>query len=123
MGGRTDSQEPSGAAVPAELFEQQRPMIYRYILRQVRDPDVAEDLVQETFIRFHRSYSTLEDKGALPAWLRSIAGHLCIDYHRSIARQRAQLRDSKAEAEPVSPEPADEAAPPLRVAEKEAQST
>lgn len=123
MGGRTDSQEPSGAAAPAELFEQHRQMIFRFILKRVGDPDIAEDLVQETFLRFHRSYASLQDKQALAAWLRSIAGNLCIDYHRAAARQRSQLRDGEAELEQTPPEPPDDSPPPLQLAEKQAQST
>ncbi|MBZ6067526.1 sigma-70 family RNA polymerase sigma factor [Aeromonas schubertii] len=46
--------------------------IYRYAYWLCRDPHVAEDLVQETFLRAWRSLDSLHDEKAAKAWLITI---------------------------------------------------
>lgn len=46
--------------------------LYRYGVWLCRDPSVAEDLVQETFLRAWRSLESLKDQGAAKSWLITI---------------------------------------------------
>lgn len=46
--------------------------LYRFAFWLTRDPDVAEDLTQETFLRAWRSLDSLQDQGAAKAWLITI---------------------------------------------------
>lgn len=46
--------------------------LYRYGVWLCRDPHVAEDLVQETFLRAWRSLESLKDQSAAKAWLITI---------------------------------------------------
>ena len=46
--------------------------IYRYAYWLCRDPQVAEDLVQETFLRAWKAIDTLQDDKAAKAWLITI---------------------------------------------------
>lgn len=46
--------------------------LYRYAYWLVKDPSVAEDLVQETFLRAWRSLDSLKDEKAAKAWLITI---------------------------------------------------
>ena len=64
------------------IAERYRASIYRYILRLVRDPERADDLTQETFLRVHRRLGDLKDPAALEAWLYRIATNLCYDRFR-----------------------------------------
>jgi DNA-directed RNA polymerase specialized sigma24 family protein len=50
------------------VAERYRASIYRYILRLVRDPERANDLTQETFLRVHQRLEGLKDAAALEAW-------------------------------------------------------
>ena len=52
--------------------------IYRYCCFHLRDPQLAEDLTQETFLRFYRQASYQEQGKAL-AYLYTIARNLCLD--------------------------------------------
>lgn len=75
--------------------------ILRYVRSVVRDPDEAQDLTQETFLRAQRRRETLRDPEAVLPWLYSIATHVCLDRLRQRARQaRAQ---SNLDPEAVSP--------------------
>jgi len=68
-----------------------RTPIYRYILRLVRDPDRADDLTQETFLRVHQRLDALKDIGALDVWLYRIATNLCYDHFREREHRRPML--------------------------------
>jgi RNA polymerase sigma-70 factor (ECF subfamily) len=65
-----------------------RPRIYRYVLSMARDPEVAEDLTQETFLRALRGLGSLRDRVALIAWLYRLATNVFIDWVRAEGRRR-----------------------------------
>lgn len=46
--------------------------LFRYALAQCRQPELAEDLVQETFLRAWRYLDKLQDASAARAWLYTI---------------------------------------------------
>lgn len=66
-----------------ELYLDHHEQIYRFIWSRVHDPDLAEDLTGEVFVRMLKNLSSYEDR-SLPfsAWLYTIARNLVIDYHR-----------------------------------------
>ena len=49
----------------AELYSRHSQRVYDFLLRLVRDPDEAADLMQETFLRAMRALSTEEKEAAL----------------------------------------------------------
>jgi len=57
----------------------------RFIRRRVPDDHLAEDLLQETFVRIHRNLRTLEDTARLPAWVYQIARNVITDHFRKPA--------------------------------------
>jgi len=54
----------------------------QFIRRRVADDHVADDLLQETFVRVHRNLPTLQEADRLAAWVYQIARHVIHDYHR-----------------------------------------
>lgn len=91
---------PPSAPVDVEfeqLFHQVYPSLLRYCHRLAGDPDVAEDMAQEAFVRLHRNGVT----GPVPAlrvWLFRVATRLIQDRGRAV-RNRARL----LEENPVLP--------------------
>jgi len=68
----------------AELYDRYGRLAYSLILRVVRDTGVAEDLVQETFLRvWNRMRGFDAEKGAIGPWLLAVARNRAIDYLRS----------------------------------------
>jgi RNA polymerase sigma-70 factor (ECF subfamily) len=68
----------------AELYDRYGRLVYALIMRVVRDSGIAEDLVQETFLRvWNRVRSFEAEKGALGPWLLAVARNRAIDYLRS----------------------------------------
>jgi RNA polymerase sigma-70 factor (ECF subfamily) len=70
----------------AELYDRYGRIAYSLVLRVVRDQAIAEDLVQETFLRvWNRVHSIDSERGAIGPWLLAIARNRAIDYLRSSA--------------------------------------
>jgi len=71
-----------------ELFALHHGEIYAYLLRMVRDGDMAADLAQDTFIKAYKAIDTLEDRAKARAWLYQIAHRVALDdiRHRRIVR-------------------------------------
>jgi len=78
---RLQRREPQALA---ELYDRYGRVAYSLILRVVRDAGIAEDLVQETFLRvWNRVQGFDAQKGAVGPWLLAVARNRAIDYVRS----------------------------------------
>jgi len=89
----------------ANLVERYSPQIYRLALKILNDPQDAEDVLQETFIKALRSISSFEGRSSLSTWLYRIA----VNEALMIVRKRKpeivsidqEKEDAEGEAEPV----------------------
>ena len=83
----------------AELYDRYGRLVYILIFRIVRDTGLAEDLVQETFLRvWNRVQGFDAHKGALGPWLLAVARNRAIDYLRSTSgrmRQALELEETE----------------------------
>jgi RNA polymerase sigma-70 factor, ECF subfamily len=87
---------PSATAVDAGLlFHTHHDQLYRYLLRIVRNPAEAEDLIQETFLRAYIRGDSLRDPDAVRGWLYRIATHAALDRLRQRKRQPALDSDQQ----------------------------
>jgi RNA polymerase sigma-70 factor, ECF subfamily len=68
------------AAVFVEaLFARHHTEIYAYLLRMLREPELAADLTQDAFIKAYRNYESLEKPENARAWLYQIAHRVALD--------------------------------------------
>ena len=68
----------------ADLYDRYGRLVFSLILRVVRDTGIAEDLVQETFLRVWNRIQGFEaGKGSIGPWLLAVARNRAIDYLRS----------------------------------------
>ena len=75
----------------ADLYDRYGRLAYSVILRMVRDTHLAEDLVQETFMRvWSRVQAFDSQRGALGPWLLAVARNRAIDYLRSVDGRMAR---------------------------------
>jgi len=66
------------------LYDRYGRLAYSLILRVVRDAGIAEDLVQETFLRVWNRVNGFDaEKGSIGPWLLAVARNRAIDYLRS----------------------------------------
>ena len=69
-----------------DLYDRFGRLAYSVVLAIVRDSSMAEDLVQETFLRVWNRIQAFEPgRGALGPWLLAIARNRAIDHVRSSA--------------------------------------
>lgn len=80
------------------LFERYQPMVFRHVLVQSREQDLAHDIVQETFIALWEHRSSLKTDRSLPAFLLRISGNL--------VRDAARYRRTRERLDPRIPPPA-----------------
>lgn len=73
----------------ALLFDRHRGPVYNFILRSCGRRDVAEELLQDVFLRVIKSAERYEASAKFTTWLYTIARNACIDAARS--RSRADL--------------------------------
>src|SRR5215467_8754859 len=66
-----------------ELFHEFQGEVYRWSVRIVRDPVIAEDLTIETFWRIHRAHSHFEPSRSFGPWARKIATNVALSYLKS----------------------------------------
>lgn len=72
----------------ATAWQQHRVGVYRYLRRRLPNRELAEDLLQETFLRLHRTPPPADAPAPLRAWLLRTAHNLVVDHYRG---QRAEI--------------------------------
>lgn len=110
----------------AELVRRHSRAVYNFVLRQLRDENVSEDVTQEVFLRVVQSASEFKHEARFSTWLYSITRNLCVDHlrrlsHRKHASLDAPRRANDAEASPLIEQIAD--THPRASAERTAQSS
>jgi len=69
-----------------------------FIRRRVESSSVAEDLLQETFLRIHRRIDTLADQSKVESWIYQIARNTIIDHYR---QRETSVRRPEAAVPPM----------------------
>ncbi|WP_308425870.1 RNA polymerase sigma factor [Nonomuraea cavernae] len=85
-----------------ELYREHWPLVCGFLLRRTRDPHLAEDLAQETFVKATRALLGWRGENAA-AWLLAIARNVLLDHVR------------RSRHEPALPDPDELGVPPLHV--------
>jgi RNA polymerase sigma-70 factor, ECF subfamily len=66
-----------------ELVELHRPRIFRFILASLRDPETAENLTQDCFVKAYKARAQFRGDARLGTWLMQIAANLVRDHQGS----------------------------------------
>jgi RNA polymerase sigma-70 factor (ECF subfamily) len=73
-------------AVFGQLFRELAPRIRAFLQRMSGRRDLADDLVQETFLRMHRARGSFAQGRAVVPWAYAIARNCYLDYVRAKGR-------------------------------------
>jgi RNA polymerase sigma-70 factor (ECF subfamily) len=107
----------------AQLVRRHQSPLYNFALRQVRIPQVAEDVVQESFVRVVQNAADFKHEARFTTWVYTITRNLCIDYLRKRAlRKHPSLDESRGE-EGDGPTLGEQTADPRASVEREATGT
>jgi RNA polymerase sigma factor (sigma-70 family) len=71
-----------------ELYRKHEKKLCHIAYSITKDRHLAEDVVQETFIKAYKKIETIEDTQKIGAWLAAIAGRTAIDYLRAEKRRK-----------------------------------
>lgn len=80
----------------SELVEKYYDEVYAFLFRRLGGRSAAEDLTQETFIRFIENLPHYKEKNKLKACIFTVAYNLSNDYFRKIKRETS-LQDKELE--------------------------
>jgi RNA polymerase sigma-70 factor (ECF subfamily) len=86
------------------IYEERRAELFGFLLRMTRDPDVADDILQDTFIRLIQEARAGRMPDEVRAWLYRVAANAAISRGRrgqALHRLLPRLVDRR---EPVRPE-------------------
>jgi RNA polymerase sigma factor (sigma-70 family) len=96
------------------LLNKYRNLVYTIMVKMVRNPQEAEDLTQEAFMKAFNSLSSFNEEFAFSTWLMKIATNNCIDYLRKrklrtySIHEPIQYKDEKIEIDIPDSEPTPE---------------
>lgn len=97
---------PSFEDAVTEIFQQRFRSVVRYVHRLTGEPDTAQDVAQEAFVRLYQRGEMPDDPAA---WIMTVATNLVRDVQRTEQRRHALLTEYAQDGAPSHPERADEA--------------
>jgi len=65
-----------------DLYYRHQPILFRYVVYRVRERDLAEDIVQETFVRIWNNRSRLDSSKSFFSLIAKVSNNLCYDHFR-----------------------------------------
>jgi RNA polymerase sigma-70 factor, ECF subfamily len=90
----------TGVAAVAELYDAYGRLVFSLIVKMVGDSAVAEELVQDVFVRAWRSALTYQPAlGSVRTWLLAIAHHRAVDELRHRRKERGWISLDHANAD------------------------
>jgi RNA polymerase sigma-70 factor (ECF subfamily) len=96
------------------LLTKYRNLVYTIMIKMVRNPQEAEDLTQEAFMKAFNSLASFNEEFAFSTWLMKIATNNCIDFLRKrklrtySIHEPIQYKDEKIEIDIPDAEPTPE---------------
>jgi len=66
-----------------QIFDELSDSIYKFLVFRVRDPEVAKDLMSQTFLEAWSSLKRYHPDRSFKTWIFSIARYKLIDYYRA----------------------------------------
>lgn len=105
------------------LVKRHQSPLYNFALRQVRVPELAQDIVQETFVRVVQKATEFKHEARFTTWVYTITRNLCIDHIRKRALRKHPSLDQSHGEEGEGPTLGEQTADPRASVEREATGT
>src|SRR5690349_2276370 len=87
----------------AVLVRRQKTPLYNFIVRQIRIPQVAEDLVQDVFVKVVQNAADFKHEARFSTWAYAIARNLCIDHLRKMSLRKHPSLDQPSKPDEDGP--------------------
>lgn len=82
------------------LFERYAPILLRLTRRQLRDEELAREIVQQTFFRLHGARNDFRAGSKLRPWIMTIAMNLVREHWRRAKRRKTTQLEAETHAAP-----------------------
>lgn len=87
------TQMTHASSTPEQWLDLYGDVLYRFSVTRVRDPGIAEDLVQETLLAALKAKAQYAGQASERTWLIGILKHKISDYYRKASRENTQEYD------------------------------
>lgn len=88
-----------------DLVHEHSPRVYRLALRFVGQPDRAEDIAQEVFLKVFKSLDQFDQRARFSTWLHRITVNTCLDQLRRDQRHTTESLDDDQPVPDRQPSP------------------
>lgn len=76
-----------------KIWHDMHDKLLAFILKKIPDKAIAEDILQEVFVKIHEKIATLTDDTKLQAWIYQITRNLIVDHYRALKKGNDLLSD------------------------------
>lgn len=73
-----------------EIHDEYYERVKRFIMRLVKDEWVADDLIQESFIKAQGNIDSVRDPSKISSWIFRIAYNLCLDHFKMMKKNTVE---------------------------------
>lgn len=87
----------------AALVRRHKTPLYNFVVRQVRVPQVAEDLVQDVFVKVVQNAADFKHEARFSTWTYAIARNVCIDHLRKMSLRKHPSLDQPSKPDEDGP--------------------
>lgn len=82
-------------ALQQEVYNEYYRLVYGLVYFIVKDHQMAEDIIQESFLRAIKKAPQLQDLSKLEAWLKALARNVALNALRKLKRNRNELESDR----------------------------
>ena len=68
--------------------------VYNYVLRMVKDSQLASDLIQDIFIKIYQNLESYRGDAKLSTWIYKIATNAYLDYFRTAVHKKEKVTEA-----------------------------
>lgn len=87
----------------AQLVRRHKTPLYNFVVRQVRVAQVAEDLVQDVFVKIVQNAADFKHEARFSTWTYAIARNVCIDHLRKMSLRKHPSLDQPSKPDEDGP--------------------
>jgi RNA polymerase sigma-70 factor (ECF subfamily) len=78
-----------------DLYERFREPLFRFIKYKVTDIHIAEEILNDVFVKAYNSIDGLTEKSSIKSWLYTIASNQIIDFYRKKKPKMVELENEQ----------------------------
>ena len=79
------------SALSGELFNQLHRELENFIMFKVKDRVIAQDILQDVFVKIHLHVNTIKDPSKVNAWIYQLTRNTIYDYFRKQVDKKVNI--------------------------------